>query len=520
LTVWPGDNSTSPANQLAEPSPIGQDWPWGDTVWRYIFGDTQQANEARAFRVGYYGKFTSTDKFYLSVSIRIRKLGIPEVSVQAWDLDPGRYFVVLMRFGEGYMPTPDASEFASKISFRIGTSETYKPSEADVVQAFSQDVTTPEDSRPRDSWKPTFISPQLNELFNERFGSILEARKRGMDWAGAEMYVDDVKCGRIDPRASVPARYLEREKTGSRHVDVVTQDHFYAGWDFQKPFATIAMGFALRHFVRCTEFCLTCHRKLPYQLEAIKPYVCDGLCLYQYMNYSLGPSLEHEILTQPYVVDLLISLCYTSAAEGALRLFPSGLSLKVPYFGEGNTNPMSKVKMKTDTMELLFDGQHSLEAGGWVAIREHNPKGHHGCYHHRVEEVSGSSARLSLQVRTTVPGISEWKFTSQYVHVEVVKYETNLDDLTDEERRKAIALQLCLLPSVKEMTEYLKVGGRTLESWESLNRAALGLLRWIVASNRSCIMQVEDKAKIDGMAGYLQFRFAMGSPVRLLVLFQ
>ncbi len=46
-------------------------------------------------------------------------------------------------------------------------------------------------------------------------------------------------------------------------------------------------------------------------LEALKPYVCDKpLCLYQYMSLGFGPSIEHEIISQPYVVDLLTTFCY------------------------------------------------------------------------------------------------------------------------------------------------------------------------------------------------------------------
>lgn len=91
------------------------------------------------------------------------------------------------------------------------------------------------------------------------------------------------------------------------------------------------MQFALRHLVRCTEFCLVCHCKVEADFEALKPYVCDKpLCLYQYMNLGFGPSIGHEIITQPHVVDLLISFCYTSANYRKLRYLPTGMALMVP----------------------------------------------------------------------------------------------------------------------------------------------------------------------------------------------
>lgn len=79
-------------------------------------------------------------------------------------------------------------------------------------------------------------------------------------------------------------------------------------------FPLVAIQFCLRYLTRCTEFCLVCHDKIKEEFEALKPYVCDKpLCLFQYMTLGFGPSIEHEILTQPYVVDLLVSFCYAAA---------------------------------------------------------------------------------------------------------------------------------------------------------------------------------------------------------------
>jgi ubiquitin-conjugating enzyme E2 Q len=76
----------------------------------------------------------------------------------------------------------------------------------------------------------------------------------------------------------------------------------------------------MRYLLRCTEFCLVCHDKIEGGFEALKPYVCSKpLCLYQYMSLGFGPSVEHEIITQPYVVDLLVSFCYTAALNQRLR---------------------------------------------------------------------------------------------------------------------------------------------------------------------------------------------------------
>jgi ubiquitin-conjugating enzyme E2 Q len=48
------------------------------------------------------------------------------------------------------------------------------------------------------------------------------------------------------------------------------------------------------------------------------------------MSLGFGPSIEHEIITQPYVVDLLIGFCYAAAKAFRIRDYPTGMSLSVP----------------------------------------------------------------------------------------------------------------------------------------------------------------------------------------------
>jgi ubiquitin-conjugating enzyme E2 Q len=91
-----------------------------------------------------------------------------------------------------------------------------------------------------------------------------------------------------------------------------------------------------------------------------------------------------------------------------------------------------------------------------------------------------------------------------------------------------------LLPSIKEMRTFLIQQGRfsepNLRGWnDRISPAALGMLRWIVASNRSCLIQVDKcpgqddndvamaKIRLDQRVsniseGWVQFRFAQGSP--------
>ena len=92
---------------------------------------------------------------------------------------------------------------------------------------------------------------------------------------------------------------------------------------------------------------------------------------------------------------------------------------------------------------------------------------------------------------------------------------------------------LDIMPSVPEMQKYLRANpGSHLSDWTSrMCPAVVGLLRWIIASNRACIFQVDDpptngenpshdnplsvrksEQRVKGMSGLLQFRMAMGAP--------
>lgn len=119
---------------------------------------------------------------------------------------------------------------------------------------------------------------------------------------------------------------VEERNPANLPATVASDSLLKANYSKTASFPLVAMQFTLRHFFRCTEFCLVCHNKIECNFEALKPYVCSNpLCLYQYMSLGFGPSIEHEIIGQPTVVDLLISFCYASAKTGTLADFPDGM---------------------------------------------------------------------------------------------------------------------------------------------------------------------------------------------------
>lgn len=111
-------------------------------------------------------------------------------------------------------------------------------------------------------------------------------------------------------------------------------------------------------------------------------------------------------------------------------------------------------------------------------------------------------------------------------------YNQNFDELSSLEKSRTVITFLKLLPTVKEMRSHILEQRNTdgvLQKWiDRISPAALGILRWIIASNRSCIFQVdkcpgqtEEDAiqsgvrldhKIPGIDGWVQFRFAQGAP--------
>ena len=116
----------------------------------------------------------------------------------------------------------------------------------------------------------------------------------------------------------------------------------------------------------------------------------------------------------------------------------------------------------------------------------------------------------------------------------IAVYDQNFDDMDETGKAETIVMLLETLPPIKEMRTYLEKQSRVTEpnlrTWKDrISPAALGLLRWIIASNRSCIVQVDkcpgqddaeiamSKIRLEQRVSniseqWVQFRFAQGSP--------
>jgi ubiquitin-conjugating enzyme E2 Q len=554
------------------------------------------------FKVGHVGGLMEGLSCYVSVAIRIAKLGISEEAMQAWQLEPNEYLVVIFQYPRGYKSMNDLTSFDALMArhnfgIRIGISTTYKPTRQEAIQAFTvlskEEEKRREASQANDSqqqaatpmgFRNSFISRPLNDLLEQRLPMLLKYRYSGMPWSGAETFYNDqiLQPSHAAHAVGSEDKYYAPEQGSTSYPKLVTADHIQDSVHQEHSLPLVGMQFVLRHFVRCTEFCLICFSKMPDDLQAIKPYVCDNpLCLYQYMSLGFGPSIEHEIVSQPKVVDLLISFCYASARLSRLRDFPIGLSLAVPppasnemlgmvqpspyrgYVAPSQAPPpppqavaaqarvATKARYNAATNELLFEDRHQpcpVSNANWIVLRTNDAPDKP--IHCRVIDTSlYPSVRLSKTMVVVVPDSAQpeyygasrsgaasapqtsarqtqapHKLSNEFRPASFFVYDQNFDDLSDDQKRLAISVLLDLIPPVAEMKAYLiRKAQSSLSSWvDRLPPAVLGILRWIIASNRACIVQVEDEDsssggrkvedRLYGMPNWAQFRFAMGAP--------
>ena len=132
------------------------------------------------------------------------------------------------------------------------------------------------------------------------------------------------------------------------------------------------------------------------------------------------------------------------------------------------------------------------------------------------------SNRTNQPVKGTPQASSEAPL-NEFLPAQYHAYDRNFDELQEGEKRESLQAMMDMLPSVADMRQYLvRKQQSPLSSWvDRVPPAALGLLRWIIASNRACIMQVDEDTgaigrkgqdRLYGMPGWSQFRFAMGAP--------
>ncbi|KAI1311785.1 hypothetical protein F5Y03DRAFT_382044 [Xylaria venustula] len=549
-----------------------------DAALQRIRQDFRTARDA-GFRVG---KICGIDHLsehnIMALSIKASKLCLSKETHTAWNLRSSDYLVLLIKYFGGRVSFEDALEYPAgqcPLEFRLRRCSRYRPTMAQAIAAFSSPQKSGSKQSTQKSADEKFLSfgigGSIDLLLESDFIIMMKLRRRfNVSW-------DDAK--KIQAQAQINAPVWENssamdlttgDTSSSNTIDtglppILAEDHLSSHGPISLPL--VAMQFSLRYLVKCTEYCMICRQKTPGNFEALKPYVCGNpLCLFQYMNLGLGPSIDQEIVNQEYVIDLLISFCYASLCwhyKPQLREFPSGLSLQVPCIQAprkpptASDNPINDYGTLIDPREVEISWRYNeakikdddradhpaLTVGRWVVIHTyHQWKQNRNVYHFaRIEEKIGSTIKLYIAARYPMPmtlsafeDIKRWEWDMiDSTSGQLVLCNQSLDDLkTDEEKAFSLTLLLLALPSVGEMRSYLMADQhRQLATWDRIPSEAMKLLRWIIASNRSFIVQLDNpirtgadktgmedrvldrsREKVTGIDGWIQFRFAQGSP--------
>ncbi|CUS15675.1 unnamed protein product [Tuber aestivum] len=534
--------------------------------------DLRQVRDA-GFRVGVFGDFKG-EVFYITISIRISKLGISDEALAAWLLDKDKYFIVIIHYTNLYKPLEwllqpeNRSRVGQEMQMWAGLSTSYKASLHECIRMFTKvkdhGSVGPDGVKEGEAGAlhSFFMSDAITELLNLRLVSLARYRIQGnLGWEGAESLLKGkldqghIAASAIDSSVDIQAfpatlaigyqKYRDMRSESKTALKPVVAADALSGGGFRgigSSFPLIAMQYAIRHLVRCTEFCLVCHDKIQSDFEAMKPYVCDSpLCLYQYMSLGFGPRIENEILTQPTVVDLLVSFCYTAAAAMRLRTFPTGMNIHVP------SEPKHQARYLGSANRVVFSASFeppNVKVGDWIYFTP--CKDRLPC-HLRVVEVSWPEVHVGPPVDVPHPShdqpsgspppgavpplSSDFTQGSGYAGF-VCIHNKAFDEVSLQKKCLAITRLLDLLPSVREMRAWLKSNSLSgldvgLRAWvDRILPSSLNILRWIIASNRSCILPADHELGVDGLPvamrrndsrilgvnNCLQFRFAMGAP--------
>ncbi|KAJ7763374.1 hypothetical protein B0H16DRAFT_1311189 [Mycena metata] len=322
------------------------------------------------------------------------------------------------------------------------------------------------------------LSSSLEALLDSQLVRLIALRRQyGIGWAGAEMMVERVER---EQRAEAEVWTVYRQEILAADADearearggTLPHDPLHAlpkGDDINVPY--VAFCYLVRRLTLCTRYCLVCHNKLNTEFEALKPYVCDRpLCTYQYYAHNRGASLEYEIIHNPETVDLLLSLTYSAAAEGAVdEPLPVGMALRVP---------------PPDKARITIPPPSNIHA-----------------YH-----------------QPAAPAPAPTNFVYAIGNDGLVDFDT----LPVEHMRASIAGLIDTLPSIDDMKRHLERKVKPGKSKPRLKEmengtilpAAWSILRWCVASCTAYLEEMSSEEQcIQGLdPAWRQFRFSVGAP--------
>ncbi|KAK1459456.1 polymerase [Colletotrichum melonis] len=597
-----------------------------------LIDDLQKAKDA-GFKISLLGDTaTHEESCIFALSLLVEHLGISEDTLEAWEISASDYIVLLFKYDAGYPYVETFTKLppghSESMQFRLGKCASFKPTLHSALIPFQKNLDTAKKSSEKDglpkeaSREAAFcsmpISDSLDIFLNKEFVTLLKNRlDDGVSWDRAKDMMEEMtKEGHLRVDSSTQSSHdSKRSQTAGSSIEEEAPVSTSALTSLNKDYVRrnprdtgpspreelslplIAMQFALRYFVKSTQYCLVCHRKTEPGFTALKPYVCnDPLCLFQYMALGLGPSTEHDIIARPYVVDLLISFCAAALKSGRIREWPRGLSIKVPVPSHvtpgDSTSAMNRFQATTMQVPIQAPMQpqivqdsgilvwaqisagkfnvrfseklERLRPGDMIILakrvlrRDGKDLNMHHCRITSVNTIHDDSGndcgkafefdRLISTDKATYhstvvqprPGYTQPPFETHVYHEEYIDdeegdaelylYDHDLDSLSEAYRREALLILVQTIPPIRYLRDFLlSHQGWSLSKYKMISKSALALLRWVVASNRSLIVQIDQPVDLDiggiqatearqkerfvGLGDdWMQFRFAQGSP--------
>ncbi|CCT71554.1 uncharacterized protein FFB20_15342 [Fusarium fujikuroi] len=509
-----------------------------------------------------------------SLSVRVCKLGIPEEALEAWGIEPTEYIVMLCKLPSTYPHVLDFQRLPpdqTRMNFKLGKCSSPRPNYKSMRHMFAGAeepvMPTDKDEESTDSFIPLYMSLSLDALLNRFFPTLLRLRRsEGISWDEARELEYNLSLGHhsrdmVDHAQDVIVCQDRESSDESFEPEFLRHDYLSSNAD-ELNIVLIAMQFGLQRLIKCTKYCLVCHRRAKGGFEAVKPFVCETeLCLYQYLSLGFGQSIEHEIINNPYVVDFLVSFFYAAVIRSRLREFPRGLGLKCPssaFTASASTPVSADAYFNTGLLRFESKDLHAcrtIKTGHWLMLfvagantldsqtpvmRTYREK--HICY---IESCIDTDFWFKvMHTFTSLDNIGQetpdnsvnqaTQPTTDGVKVLIYKYGQDIDELEDAVRDQALCFMTSCIPPVQTMRQYLiEVPGRRLSSWKQIEGSALRLLNWIVSSNRSHIVQdspdpgasaAEEQTQNSSLVRsadyrWMQFRFAQGSPEKEHIFF-
>ncbi|ODO08329.1 hypothetical protein L198_00053 [Cryptococcus wingfieldii CBS 7118] len=257
-----------------------------------------------------------SDYWVISYSIPLKNISIDPNILATWDdslveaWEDDQRFVLLMGV-DNYPPKPES------MKFWMGFHHDYKPSRQLVI-----------DTTRGSGLPPFFLSSSLLEhikgfhrVFNLQVNYNLgweEANRQGLDEQVYYNYISTNVIPRPDSRGSRGKR---------KHKSERADDPVARGFSDNIPLC--AFYWVLKRFADSPKFCMNCGSEV--EAVSVRPYVCSKtLCLYGFMSLGFGPSIDHTIITQPGVVDLLLSFAHSAASSDTRMALPTHLHIIVP----------------------------------------------------------------------------------------------------------------------------------------------------------------------------------------------